>query len=471
MNRKTIALIVLNLAAAAAVGLIVGLFYKYVLSDEETSAPQEENAVYIESVRSQESEDAVVGVAAVFSDGDTLVLVDSSGYTGDLHASMKAVSGLDDAFPMMSVMKFHQALAVCGWLRENGLSLDAEVKVTPDMLAEDTWSPMRDEHPLGGSFSWRELLTYTLAFSDNNACDILFSLTGGPEYTDGVVRFLSSGDFRIECTEADMHAAPSACLRNWTTPLSAVLLLEKFHIAGYYDSIWTVMSGCRTGMSRIPARISGKASEIIHKTGTGDRTPDGRQTAINDIGIVVLPDGSHFSLAVFVFDAACSPERCEEIIAGTEKKFAQMVREQKSTIYIICYMFADNRTEADDLVQEVLVNLWKGFHKFEGRSDIRTWVYRVSLNTCISSTRKKSLKTIPLTMDIDLFDENDADNRQVNLLHSRISRLQPFDRAIVLLWLENLSYEEIGQIVGISTKNVSVRLLRIKEQLKSMSND
>jgi len=66
---------------------------------------------------------------------------------------------------------------------------------------------------------------------------------------------------------------------------------------------------------------------------------------------------------------------------------------------------------------------------------------------------------------------NDADNRQVDLLHSRISRLQPFDRAIVLLWLENLNYEEIGQIVGISTKNVSVRLVRIKEQLKSMSND
>ena len=331
MNRKTIALIVLNLAAAAAVGLIVGLFYKYVLSDEETSAPQEENAVYIESVRSQESgpeplrdsiasviagEDAVVGVAAVFSDGDTLVLVDSSGYTGDLHASMKAVSGLDDAFPMMSVMKFHQALAVCGWLRENGLSLDAEVKVTPDMLAEDTWSPMRDEHPLGGSFSWRELLTYTLAFSDNNACDILFSLTGGPEYTDSLVRSMSAGNFRIECTEADMHADPSACLRNWTTPLSSVLLLEKFHTAGYYDTIWNIMSGCRTGISRIPALISGKASEIIHKTGTGDRTSDGRQTAINDIGIVVLPDGSHFSLAVFVFDAACSPERCEEIIAG-----------------------------------------------------------------------------------------------------------------------------------------------------------
>ena len=156
----------------------------------------------------------------------------------------------------------------------------------------------------------------------------------------------------------------------------------------------------------------------------------------------------------------------------TEKKFAQMVREQKSTVYLVCYMFSKDKSEVDDLVQEVLVNLWKGFGRFEGRSDIRTWVYRVSLNTCISAARKKKRnETLPLTMDIDLFDENDADNRQVDLLHSRISRLQPFDRAIVLLWLENLNYEEIGQIVGISTKNVSVRLVRIKEQLKSMSND
>lgn len=149
-----------------------------------------------------------------------------------------------------------------------------------------------------------------------------------------------------------------------------------------------------------------------------------------------------------------------------------MVREQKSTVYLVCYMFSKDKSEVDDLVQEVLVNLWKGFGKFEGRSDVRTWVYRVSLNTCISAARKKKRnETLPLTMDIDLFDENDADNRQVDLLHSRISRLQPFDRAIVLLWLENLNYEEIGQIVGISTKNVSVRLVRIKEQLKSMSND
>jgi RNA polymerase sigma-70 factor (ECF subfamily) len=74
-------------------------------------------------------------------------------------------------------------------------------------------------------------------------------------------------------------------------------------------------------------------------------------------------------------------------------------------------------------------------------------------------------------MDINLFKDTDNDTQQVSMLHQRISRLQPFDRAIVLLWLENLSYEEIGQIVGITTKNVSVRLYRIKEQLKNMSNN
>lgn len=156
----------------------------------------------------------------------------------------------------------------------------------------------------------------------------------------------------------------------------------------------------------------------------------------------------------------------------TEKKFAQMVREQKSTIYIVCYMFSKDRYEVDDLVQEVLVNLWKGFGQFEGRSGIRTWVYRVSLNTCISYSRKRRRsEPLPLNVGMNLFDENDSDNRQIARLHDRIGRLQPFDRSIVLLWLENLSYEEIGQIVGISAKNVSVRMFRIKEQLKSMSNE
>jgi len=159
-------------------------------------------------------------------------------------------------------------------------------------------------------------------------------------------------------------------------------------------------------------------------------------------------------------------------MTDTERKFAKTVREHKSTIYTVCYMFSKDDDEVNDLFQEVLINLWKGYDSFGHRSDIRTWIYRVALNTCISMDRKKRRSgTVRLAMDINLFEDRDEDTRQVDLLHKRIQRLQPFDRAIVLLWLEDLSYEEIGQIVGISMKNVSVRLFRIREQLKNMSND
>ena len=136
-------------------------------------------------------------------------------------------------------------------------------------------------------------------------------------------------------------------------------------------------------------------------------------------------------------------------------------------------MFSNNPDEVADLFQEILINLWKGFPQFRGESNVRTWIYRISLNTCISSERKKSRKvdTLPLTMDIDLFSDSDDDTKQVQMLRDRISKLGPFDRAIVLLWLENLSYDEIGAIVGITAKNVSVRLFRIKEQLRNMSDE
>ena len=155
-----------------------------------------------------------------------------------------------------------------------------------------------------------------------------------------------------------------------------------------------------------------------------------------------------------------------------EQRFEQTLKEQKDTIFTVCYMFSKDEDEVNDLFQEVLINLWNGYEGFEHRSDIRSWVYRVALNTCISYDRKRRRTDDErLNMNINLFEDRDEDTRQVDMLHKRISKLQPFDRAIVLLWLENLSYEEIGQIVGITTKNVSVRLFRIREQLKNMSND
>lgn len=154
----------------------------------------------------------------------------------------------------------------------------------------------------------------------------------------------------------------------------------------------------------------------------------------------------------------------------TQQEFETMVREHRGTIYTVCYMFSTDRDEVADLFQEVLINLWRGVDTFRGDSALNSWIYKVALNTCITWDRKnkRSVKAEPLSMDIDMFDSSAENTRQANMLRERIARLNPFDRAIVLLWLENISYEEIGQIVGISTSNVSVRLVRIKEQLKKM---
>ncbi len=154
-----------------------------------------------------------------------------------------------------------------------------------------------------------------------------------------------------------------------------------------------------------------------------------------------------------------------------EKDFANIVRKHKNTIYTVCYMFSQDSDEVEDLFQETLINLWKGFAQFRGDSSPATWIWKVSLNTCISFDRKKRRRgeSVPLSMNINLFEDDDNDSRQIEMLRKRINQLGPFDRAIVLLWLENLSYEEIGEIVGITAKNVSVRLVRIREQLKKMS--
>ena len=93
------------------------------------------------------------------------------------------------------------------------------------------------------------------------------------------------------------------------------------------------------------------------------------------------------------------------------------------------------------------------------------------VGAAVQERKKKRSATVPLSMEINLFEDKDNDTKQIKMLYDRIHRLKPFDRAIVLLWLESMSYEEIAAIVGISVKNVSVRLFRIKEELKQMSNN
>ena len=153
-----------------------------------------------------------------------------------------------------------------------------------------------------------------------------------------------------------------------------------------------------------------------------------------------------------------------------ELQFTKMVKEYRKTIYTVCYFFSKDTEEVNDLYQEILINLWKGFEKFRGESSLKTWIWRVSLNTCNNLERKKksSVQTIPLSIDIDLYNDDDVQSKQIQMLYDRINRLDVFDRAIILLWLENMSYQDIASVVGISLSNVTTRLFRIKEQLKSM---
>ena len=155
-----------------------------------------------------------------------------------------------------------------------------------------------------------------------------------------------------------------------------------------------------------------------------------------------------------------------------EFEFTKMIKEHRKTIYTVCYFYSNDSDEVNDLFQEILINLWKGFPKFRGESSYSTWIWRVSLNTCNNQERRKkrNVETVPLTIDIDLYNDDDTKSRQIQMLHDRISRLEPFDRAIILLWLENMTYEDIAGIMGISLANVTTRLFRIKEQLKQMSN-
>ena len=106
-----------------------------------------------------------------------------------------------------------------------------------------------------------------------------------------------------------------------------------------------------------------------------------------------------------------------------EHQFELLVRQHKRTIYTVCYMFSRNKTEIDDLFQEILIRLWTGFDSYEGRSTAQTWIYRVALNTAINQDKKerRRIETVPLTVDIDPYEADDPKTQQIRELYDRIS--------------------------------------------------
>jgi RNA polymerase sigma-70 factor (ECF subfamily) len=150
-----------------------------------------------------------------------------------------------------------------------------------------------------------------------------------------------------------------------------------------------------------------------------------------------------------------------------EREFLDLVQEYQSIIHKICFLYCNRKTDKEDLYQEILLQLWRSFPSFSGRSAFSTWMYRVALNTAISRTRKFWLFTDAGNLpDIPCENENLADlSEEVKLLYRAISKLAKVDKAIILLWLEEKSYEEIAETIGITVKNVSVKLVRIKTKL------
>lgn len=153
-----------------------------------------------------------------------------------------------------------------------------------------------------------------------------------------------------------------------------------------------------------------------------------------------------------------------------EDRFNEIVRGHDSLITKICFGYARSRAELDDLRQDALVNIWQGLANFRGESSVKTWVYRVTLNTCVSTLRKRKpdVSGTELPELYDVIDDSAEKRMMLAELHECISRLPPLDKAIVMLWLEGFSYEEMVDMVGMSRNGIASRLHRAKEKLRTI---
>lgn len=142
-------------------------------------------------------------------------------------------------------------------------------------------------------------------------------------------------------------------------------------------------------------------------------------------------------------------------------------------MYKVCYTYTNCNDDLNDCYQEIVVNLWKAYPKFRGECKLSTWIYRISINTAISFIRihKKSPKTIPLIVNAHELEEDKNIVKEIKELYSLINRLGNIEKALILLWLEEKSYDEIAEITGISKTNVGVKIMRIKNKLKKMYNE
>ena len=153
-----------------------------------------------------------------------------------------------------------------------------------------------------------------------------------------------------------------------------------------------------------------------------------------------------------------------------KQAFITAIKENQNSIYKIASFYTRTIEDRNDLVQEIIYQLWKSFDTFSHKSSLSTWMYRVAMNVAIYhlKTTKRSIITIPLNEQLLDFHETDAGDfeEKWRIFKQHIDRLNLLDKGIVILYLENKSHEEIAQIIGISVSNVGTKLSRIKKKLK-----
>lgn len=288
--------------------------------------PGEDEYVFVDSLRRLqhdltsfvEKKDARIGIAVIINGKDTV-----------------SVNGTKD-FPMMSVFKFPQALAVADYCQKSGIGLTDSIFIKSEEMKEDTWSPMRDQYGVRDiKLPVSELIDFILQQSDNNASDVLFRVIGGTSVADSLMKSLGYSDILISHTEDEMHRDPYLCYLNRTTPIEMARLFDRFyreemrHDSSFHEFIAASMMSCQTGLDRIPAPLIHTDAMIGHKTGTGDRNSQGRIMAVNDAGYIYLPDKTGYAIAVFVADSAYDMTETSKIIADiSEIVFKSLIKDK-----------------------------------------------------------------------------------------------------------------------------------------------
>ena len=154
-----------------------------------------------------------------------------------------------------------------------------------------------------------------------------------------------------------------------------------------------------------------------------------------------------------------------------KEQYITIINQHRSLIYKVCHSFCPDPDNRKDLEQEILIKIWNGLKKFDGRVKLSTWIYRIALNTAISFYRsdKKQSRRFSAELAFCLQDTSDEDmeyRHNVELLYSFIDELKELDKAVILLYLDNIKYAEISSILGITETNVATKINRIKKQLK-----